>query len=430
MTVRIPIAIALVFSLCLAGGHALDGDLPTFYSSTTVSLAEQQLTWIAVPDAASYQVTIEPVPLTSLELLSRASSQERTFATQHAMLLLNDALSTASGEPVPWSDQELWPAARYRWHVEAIYPSGIAADVASGEFFKGIIERYGPARQRHPPLLFVHGFGGTPGTPESGKALISNLTQNEQPDDGRTSSLTYFADPATTDGRECWVVGYPNADSITCGAAVLRGALEVIRDRGTFPWWRSPRVDAICGSMGALVMRYVLERMPPVDGIEVDRIVFFGGPHRGTNAAALEALLFDLLSALSERLLAAPPAVAEMMPQNLRKVLPVPRRWSWRWMAVVGYGIRLPELESQQRASQFVRRLVEEHNDRVDILNRLYYLLDDDGDGLVACASAELGNGRNVYINRFHSLLEVANWRRPERGEERRMVLAVKLFLR
>ncbi len=115
-------------------------------------------------------------------------------------------------------------------HGDGTDPRRNRADAASGEFLKGIIERYGPARRRHPPLLFVHGFTGTTPRPDTTKALTWDLPigRDDERVEGRTSSLTYFSDPATTDGRECWAVGYPNMDTIASGAAVVRAALAVI----------------------------------------------------------------------------------------------------------------------------------------------------------------------------------------------------------
>jgi len=507
---------SLVLLLACAAALGASAELPCYFSSTTLALPPVSLSWPAMPDAAAYVVSIEPDALSSVQLLmTPGAAATRRFTVAAPMLELDDLLVTDAGIAVPWSDEDLWPAALYRYTVLSVDGQGGRAEAASGQFLKGMVERYGPAvPASHPPLLFVHGFQSTSrmawleptitfnpdvllgaiegawngaaaaataaGEPwlrlrgvarsSTGRMLALALPDQAQGwlaamglvEAG--SALLYYSQTAGPDGRECWTVDYPNMDSLTHGARVMRGALQIIRERGSFPGHDSPRVDVICASMGALVTRYYAEQMEPkAEDVSVDRIVFLAGPHRGAQMAIYQKLMYDqMLHSPS------PPALEELAPERLDQVLPQPAVWSDRWMAVVGYGLSLPLADTDLDAPSWLRMLVDSYNQRIEefnrhlapygitlraiklglalpswmeplieqynrligLVNRLYYGIDDDGDGMVACASAELGNGHDVYVRRYHSMVGMADWGNPAPGEDTAMVEAVKAFLK
>ena len=456
--------VLVAFGMC---GTALAAEdvAPCFLSSTSVVLPSPLIAWEEVEGATSYEITVEAVAESRFELIM-ASSIVRTkrFSTSESLLVFDDHMKTLSGIVVPWSDTLLWPAARYRYAVRCDDGTGTDIEVASGKFLKGNIETHSPDLEpKHPPLIFLHGFASdsektwsSPNLPddivwplpaEIGDYAVSTIERpffrslTEWVEDSLssvdldlmddTSPLQYFSSGDHIDSRECWTVDYPNADSIVLNALVLKAALKIVSDYGIFPDGNSGTADVICLSMGSVVVRYYLEATEQkTDSISIDRVVFLAGVHQGAELARYMELLFNLMSGLQLGEVQTPPCVEELKPENLPILLPIPSEWSDRWMGVVGHGFRLPLIELPDDASRYLVSAVDYYNSMASMVNHAYYGMDDDGDGMVACATAELGNGQNFYVRRYHSRVGHANWEDPAVGAEAEMVEAVKDFLK
>lgn len=237
------------------------------------------LTWPAVPNDGSYEVTV-----------SRASG---TTCSNGYFFKIYPPLGADpdTGEPptffeIPWEDYATLPAAGYDY-VVARYVEGLGfVPFHTGSFVVcklGDLDPFDTEDKK--PVILVHGWTSDSSTwyVDDSSALVEGLVAG----DGSQPSK-----------RHPWTFEYPNIGGIRVSGAALGEAIAYIGGLSD-----APTVSLVAHSMGGLVSRAYLqsEARTPSDAVypdfrdDVDILVTLSTPHLGTSQARKAAYFKGLL---------------------------------------------------------------------------------------------------------------------------------------